>query len=113
MVPSNAHERSRLEKVSNVSSFEDEIDDTLFAHLWPCTARQRVTKRRHVVSHEEHVWELDEFVDRDLVLLEIELGHEDEIVSMPDAFRAVLVREVTDDKNFTNWALSRMNTETE
>ncbi|MGB0646087.1 MAG: hypothetical protein ACPGQS_02870 [Bradymonadia bacterium] len=90
---------------------EDEIDETLFAQLWPSTESQRVTKRRYVVSQDGHEWELDEFVDRDLVLLEIELTHEDQIVSMPDAFRAVLSREVTDDKSFTNWALSRMNTE--
>lgn len=91
---------------------EDEINEALFNQLWSCTSGQRVTKKRYIVSHEGLNWELDKFCDRDLVLLEIELAHENQTVLMPDAFRDVLSREVTDDKSFTNWALSRMNTET-
>ena len=89
--------------------FEDEIDPELFEQLWGATQGQRVTKERFVVSTPSGTWELDRFTDRQLVLLEIELSSENEAVHMPDAFKAVLVHEVTDDKKFTNWALSRNN----
>jgi CYTH domain-containing protein len=89
--------------------FEDEIDPQLFEQLWVATQGQRVTKERFVVSTRQGKWELDRFTDRQLVLLEIELSSEHESVHMPDAFKAVLVREVTEDKKFTNWALSRNN----
>lgn len=89
--------------------FEDEIEHGLFEKLWGATIGRRVTKERFVVSTHDGVWELDKFTDRNLVLLEIELSSEHEEVHMPEAFKAVLVREVTEDKKFTNWALSRNN----
>ncbi len=89
--------------------FEDEIDEALFSKLWSATEGSRVTKQRHVVSHDGGIWELDQFTDRELVLLEIELSSEQEAISMPEPFLTVLAGEVTTDKNFTNWALSRKN----
>ena len=89
--------------------FEDEIDSTLFSQLWPATKGYRVTKRRHVVFHGGAIWELDEFTDRPLVLLEIELENEQSKSVMPQPMLDVLVGEVTQDKSFTNWALSRKN----
>jgi CYTH domain-containing protein len=89
--------------------FEDEIDPALFSQLWAATKGYRVTKKRHVVSHGRATWELDQFTDRGLVLLEIELASEHSEIEMPQPMLEVLVGEVTHDKSFTNWALSRKN----
>lgn len=89
--------------------FEDEIDPTLFDQLWAATQGYRVTKRRYVVSLGEAKWEIDQFTDRALVLVEIELASECSKVEMPQPILEVLLGEVTHDKNFTNWALSRKN----
>ena len=86
---------------------EDETDARIFDHLWVLTEGARLRKRRHVVRVGADVWEIDEFTDRPLFLAEIELDHEHERVAIPDWLRAVLVREVTDEKEFTNHSLAR------
>ena len=53
------------------------------------------------------VWEVDEFLDRDLILAEIELTDEDQAVDVPAEIAAVMDREVTDDPSFSNYKLSR------
>lgn len=87
--------------------FEEPIDETLFQQLWPLTAGARVEKRRHVFFHDGLTWEIDEFVDRDLVLAEVELGSIDQEFSIPDVIRSVLVREVTPESGFVNLKLAR------
>jgi adenylate cyclase len=53
------------------------------------------------------VWEIDEFVDRTLVLAEVELERVDQAVVVPDWIGRVLEREVTDEPNYTNFRLAR------
>ncbi|MFM8980939.1 MAG: CHAD domain-containing protein [Planctomycetia bacterium] len=62
---------------------EEACSEALFERLWPLTAGCRVRKRRHVVEQGARRWEVDEFLDRDLVLAEIELGSADEPVHLP------------------------------
>ena len=88
--------------------FEEETTDTFFVAVWPLTRGHRVRKRRYQVPAGERTWEIDEFLDRDsLVLAEIELERADERVEPPAAIAAVLVREVTDEPDFSNYRLSR------
>jgi CHAD domain-containing protein/CYTH domain-containing protein len=87
--------------------FEEEIEQALFDALWPATGALRIRKRRYRVPQGEHVWEIDEFLDRDLVLAEVELDAGCDGVELPDWLAACNPRDVTDDPAYTNWALAR------
>lgn len=86
---------------------EDETDERLFKHLWALTEGKRVKKRRYVVANGDDTWEIDEFLDRQLVLAELELERADSPVTIPDWLKPVLVREVTDEPGYTNRSLAR------
>lgn len=87
--------------------FEEDATEEFFAAVWPLTQGHRVRKRRYRVPGATGVWEVDEFLDRELFLAEIELDDENQPVEVPDEIAAVLEREVTDDPSFTNYKLSR------
>jgi len=70
--------------------------------MWPLTAGKRVHKRRYRLGR----WEIDLFLDRDLVLAEIELASEDEPVDIPDWLSPYLEREVTGDPAYVNLNLA-------
>jgi CYTH domain-containing protein len=89
------------------TEIEDETDRGVFEHLWILTEGRRLTKRRYLVPVGGRTWEIDEFTDRELVLAEIELADADEPVDIPAWLRPVLVREVTDERLFTNRSLAR------
>ena len=63
-----------------------------------------VDKRRHLVRHGGHLWEVDEFLgdNTGLVVAEIELDHADAAFERPDW----LGSEVTDDPRYYNLALA-------
>ncbi|TWI06797.1 CYTH domain-containing protein [Aerolutibacter ruishenii] len=63
-----------------------------------------VDKRRHYVTHEGHLWEVDEFLGENagLVVAEIELGSADEAFAKPDWAGT----EVTDRPRYYNLALA-------
>jgi adenylate cyclase len=89
------------------TELEDETDQKLFDHLWALTEGKRVRKRRYVVPNGHDNWEIDEFLDRPLVLAELELDHADALVAIPDWLKPVLVREVTDEIGYSNRSLAR------
>ena len=86
---------------------EDPTSPTLFTALWPLTASARIRKRRHLVAAGDRRWEIDVFLDRDLVLAEIELAALDEPVTVPDWLAPFVVREVTDDPTYLNVSMAR------
>jgi CYTH domain-containing protein len=86
---------------------EEPIDPATFARLWPLTDGRRLRKRRYRVPEGDRVWEVDEYLDRELVVAEIELGAEHEEVRPPAWLAPVLVREVTDDVSYSNRELAR------
>ena len=86
---------------------EDTTDQATFEHLWGLKNGRRLTKRRHLVPNGSDVWEIDEFTDRTLFLAELELARSDARVSIPPWLEPVLVREVTDEKEYTNRSLAR------
>jgi len=63
-----------------------------------------IDKRRHLVQHQGHLWEVDEFLgdNAGLVVAEIELESADEAFAKPDWIGA----EVTDDARYYNLALA-------
>lgn len=86
---------------------EEETTRELFDYLWPLTEGRRVRKRRHYVPAGSLTWEIDEFVDRELVLAEVELPDERTPVPIPDWLAPALVREVTGDPAYLNLNLAR------
>lgn len=89
------------------TEIEDETDAPTFEHLWLLTNGRRLTKRRYVVAHGADRWEIDEFTDRSLWLAELELTHADARIEFPAWLSAVLVREVTDEREYSNRSLAR------
>lgn len=92
-----------------VSRFELEEETTqpIFDVLWGLTEGCRLRKIRHVVPVGDRVWEIDEFLDRDLYLAEIELQSADEVVEPPAWLAGVIDRDVTEDGAYTNLMLAR------
>ncbi|MBY0491273.1 MAG: CHAD domain-containing protein [Gemmatimonadaceae bacterium] len=88
-----------------------EVEETtsreLFDAMWPLTASARVRKVRHVVPWGAHHWEIDVFLDRELVLAEVELASLDEPVVLPPWLAACVEREVTGDPAYFNAVLAR------
>jgi len=85
---------------------EEPVPPELFARLWPMTEGRRIRKRRHKVKDGDLTWEIDEFLDRDLVLAEVELSSPSDEVTPPDWLRPHIVREVTDEAEYSNYRLA-------
>jgi CYTH domain-containing protein len=86
---------------------EEETDAKTFEHLWLLTDGRRLRKRRYVVPQGDRYWEVDEFLDRELVLAEMEIPTAETEIAVPDWLRPVLVRDVTGERKFTNRSLAR------
>lgn len=86
---------------------EEDSTPVLFAALWPLTRDARVRKLRHVVPEGAYRWEIDVFLDRDLVLAEIELDAPDQEITIPEWLEPWLVRDVTGEVAYLNAALAR------
>jgi len=88
------------------SEFEEELPEPEFMRLWPLTAGARLRKRRYRVPDGALAWEIDEFLERPLVLAEIELPTARTEVHVPEWLEPWLVREVTDEPSYTNLRLA-------
>lgn len=75
--------------------------------MFALTSGKRVEKRRYAIADGDLLWEIDDFTDRVLVLAEVELREADATVVIPAWLAPHVVREITDDPAFTNWALAR------
>ena len=88
------------------TELEDETTQQIFDTMWPLTEGRRVHKRRYAVADEAHVWEIDEFTDRELVLAEVELTDPDASVVPPEWLAPYVVREVTGEPEYLNLNLA-------
>jgi CYTH domain-containing protein/CHAD domain-containing protein len=86
---------------------EEELPRELFDAWWPSTVARRIRKRRTKAEYCTKTFEVDVFLDRELVLAEIELEDADEAVELPPWLLDVLVADVTDDKSYSNANLAR------
>ena len=89
------------------AELEDETDARTFDHLWKLTDGRRLKKRRYVVLNGDDMWEIDEFTDRPLWLAELEIDRADTPVTIPDWLKPVLLRDVTDEREYSNHSLAR------
>jgi CYTH domain-containing protein len=80
----------------------------LFESMWPLTAAARVEKVRHAVPDGALTWEIDVFLDRHLLLAEVELPSEDAEVQLPEWLAPCVEREVTGDPAYVNANLARV-----
>jgi adenylate cyclase len=87
--------------------FEDTTTAEFFDAVWPLTLGRRVQKRRYRLPVAGGVWEIDEFLDRPLVLAEIEFERADQNIDIPDFISLVLVREVTYEDEYQNYRLAQ------
>lgn len=85
---------------------EEPVSAELFDRFWPLTEGRRLRKRRYRIAEGELTWEIDEFLDRDLVLAEVELGDGPAEVEIPQWLRSHLDREVTEDSAYSNVRLA-------
>ena len=83
---------------------EGQVEAALFDEIWPLTAGRRVAKRRHVVQDYGLRWEIDQFLDRDLVLAEVAVSV---TAPVPEWLEPYIVREVTGERQFTHRALAQ------
>lgn len=87
---------------------EDETDERFFNAVWPLTRGHRIEKQRYLVPDGGVTWEIDEFLDRSGVwLAEVELESVGQRVIVPAWLAEFVEREVTDEKEYTNFALSK------
>lgn len=86
---------------------EEPTDPALFAALWPLTVNARIRKRRHLVPDGALLWEVDVFLDRDLVLAEVELTHVDQLVVIPTWLAPFVVRDVTNEPAYLNSVMAQ------
>lgn len=89
------------------TELEEKTDERIFSHLWVLTEGRRVFKTRYVVPHGDFLWEIDVFTDRELALAEVELPDTDTVAEIPSWLAPYVVREVTDDKTYSNSSLAR------
>ena len=81
---------------------EEKTPKAIFDGLWLLTRGRRLRKRRHVVPAGDLHWEIDFFLDRDLVLAEVEIPSEDTPVPIPDWLAPFIIREVTSERRYEN-----------
>ena len=87
--------------------FEEETTEVFFLTVWPLTRGRRVQKRRYTIAAGTDEWEVDDFIDRPLVLAEIELERADQPANPPLWLVPLIEREVTNDPEYSNYALAR------
>jgi CYTH domain-containing protein len=86
---------------------EERVSRRVFQQLWRLTDGRRIRKRRYMVAETGLTWEIDEFLDRDLVLAEVELPSADFELTLPEWLQASLGREVTGRSEYENVNLAR------
>ena len=86
---------------------EEVTTPELFEAMWPLTRTARIRKDRYAVPHGPHTWEVDVFLDRDLVLAEVELGDVSEQVIIPPWLAPYVERDVTGDPAYHNAVMAR------
>lgn len=86
---------------------EEATTRELFEVLWPLTEGCRVQKRRYLVPERTTLWEVDQFLDRDLVLAEIELPTAETVVEVPGWLAEYSVRDVTGEPEYVNRVLAQ------
>lgn len=97
-------------KISNMSRFEDEREISLEEYeallLRVDPQRRSIEKIRYCYDYKGALWEIDVFPFwQDKAVMEIELSSENEQICYPE--NIIIIRELTDDKRYTNAAMAK------
>jgi CHAD domain-containing protein/CYTH domain-containing protein len=84
------------------TELEEETTKELWQRMWRLTSGHRVRKRRYTFEHEGLTWCIDRFLDRTLVLAEVELPAPDTPVEVPRWLHKWIDREVTGEDAYVN-----------
>lgn len=82
------------------------IEAAEFAAAWARTEGRRISKTRYRVREGGLVWEIDEFDDLPLVMAEVELEDPEQEAPFPAWLAPRVVRELTEDPRYRNFALA-------
>ena len=85
------------------AELEERISRGTFRRMWPLTEGRRVRKRRYAIASGERVWEIDVFLDRELVLAEVRHADAD----VPEWLAPYVRREVSGKEEFDGRRLAR------
>lgn len=85
---------------------ENEIDNELFAMLWPLTEGRRIEKTRYVIKQSGHCLELDLFSGTLAPLILLEVEFETVVASRNFVPPTFVYREVTNDRAYSNAMLA-------
>jgi CHAD domain-containing protein/CYTH domain-containing protein len=85
----------------------EEASREVFERLWPLTQGHQVLKRRFKFARGEQVWEVDEFLDRRLVMAQTAPNGSPEEMELPDWLAPHVVREVTGEEQYLDENLAR------
>jgi CYTH domain-containing protein len=85
---------------------EEPVAPDVFDRLWPLTEGRRLRKRRYRIPDGGLTWEIDEFLDRNLVLAEVELNGRPAKVEVPAWLSPHVDREVTEEEAYSNFRLA-------
>ncbi len=102
--------RNLKRNITDISRHEDEkiISEEIYSELLLCADKERktVAKTRYAIPYMGHIMEIDVFPFwNDRAFLEVELGAEDEEFAVPSYIE--IIKEVTQDKRYTNKALAK------
>lgn len=86
---------------------EEETCENVFRAMWPLTAGCRIHKERYAVKDGALTWTIDRFVDRELVLAEVEVPSSEIAPAPPDWLAEYIVKDVTGDPTYVNLNLAR------
>ena len=86
---------------------ERRISEAEFERIWRSPAVVGLRKTRYRVPVGERVWEIDAFADLDLVLAEVELPHAEAEAEPPAWLARHIVREVTEEAEYRNYAIAK------
>jgi len=67
---------------------------------------KRIGKLRYIMNHQGLKWEIDKFMNMDLVTVEVELESESQEFEMPQSIKDVLIMEVSEFEEFKNYNLA-------
>jgi CYTH domain-containing protein len=81
---------------------EEETTEQIFEQMWPLTAGRRIDKVRYEVEDGGYLWIIDQFLDRELVLAEVELPALGLMPAIPEWLAPYMVRDVTSDPRYVN-----------
>lgn len=106
-VVSGGEERFYLVKGGSEREVEEETGRVVFERLWTLTEGRQVLKRRYRIAEGERIWEVDDFLERGLVIAESELAGTPGPVELPPWLRPLVVHEVTGEDRYLDENLAQ------